>query len=88
MKTLITILLLFLLATISYGQKASLSGKVVDGISNEPLPFVNVLVSGTTTGTVTDEKGHFEFDNLNPGFIRLASITLGKFSRMVKTRLS
>ncbi len=58
-------------------QKASLSGKVIDGINNQPLPFVNVVVSGTSIGAATDENGHFEFDNLTPGFIRIEASFVG-----------
>ena len=36
-----------------------MSGRVVDEDSQEPLPGVNVLVKGTTTGTVTDINGYF-----------------------------
>ncbi|MFP4090484.1 MAG: SusC/RagA family TonB-linked outer membrane protein, partial [Cyclobacteriaceae bacterium] len=34
-------------------------GRVVDGENDEPLPGVNVLVKGTTVGTVTDIEGNF-----------------------------
>lgn len=33
------------------------SGKVTDGDTNEPLPGVNVLVEGTSIGTITDMNG-------------------------------
>ena len=39
--------------------------------------FVNVLVSGTTNGTVSNENGHFEFRNLTPGFIRVEASFVG-----------
>lgn len=37
----------------------TVSGKVTDGENNEPLPGVNVLAKGTTTGTVTDVDGNY-----------------------------
>ncbi len=77
MKTLNITLLFFLISIWTLGQNASLSGRVVDAISNEPLPFVNVVVSGTTNGSVTDENGHFDFDNLTPGFIRVEASFVG-----------
>ena len=40
----------------------AVSGTVVDAENNEPLPGVNVLVKGTTTGTVTDVAGNFRLD--------------------------
>ncbi|KJF44202.1 TonB-dependent receptor [Draconibacterium sediminis] len=71
------ILLLFGLPICILAQNAAVTGKVVDAVSNEPLPFVNVLVSGTSNGTVTDETGHFEFRNLTPGFIRIEASFVG-----------
>ena len=77
MKILYTILLFIGLPFLALAQKASLSGKVVDAINNEALPFVNVVVSGTQIGTVTDVDGHFVLDNLNPGFIRIEASFVG-----------
>ncbi|MBN1597548.1 MAG: mucoidy inhibitor MuiA family protein [Bacteroidales bacterium] len=37
----------------------TVSGKVIDGSSGEPLPGVNVMVQGTTIGTITDLDGNF-----------------------------
>lgn len=37
----------------------TVSGKVTDAEENEPLPGVNVVVKGTTTGTVTDAEGRY-----------------------------
>ena len=36
-----------------------ITGKVTEGSSNDPLPGVNVLVKGTTIGTVTDIDGNY-----------------------------
>ena len=77
MRKVVLLLLLFGLPFSMLAQNAAVTGKVVDAVSNEPLPFVNVLVSGTTNGTVTDETGHFEFRNLTPGFIRVEASFVG-----------
>ncbi|WP_346855935.1 TonB-dependent receptor [uncultured Draconibacterium sp.] len=77
MKIIYSLLLLVVLPAIGFAQTATLSGKVEDATSNEPLPFVNVVVSGTGIGTVTDENGHFEFDNLNSGYIRIEASFVG-----------
>ena len=45
---------------VAYGQ-TSIEGIVTDSISGEPLPYVSILVKGTTTGSVTDEAGRFAF---------------------------
>ena len=37
----------------------TISGTVIDGETNEPMPGVNVLAKGTTMGTVTDVEGAY-----------------------------
>ena len=38
----------------------TISGTVIDGETNEPMPGVNVLAKGTTMGTVTDVEGAYQ----------------------------
>lgn len=52
------VLLFGLLATSAMAQ-LSVSGKVTSGEDNIALPGVNVLVKGTTTGTITDSDGMY-----------------------------
>lgn len=40
-------------------QENMVTGKVVDASSGDPLPGVNVLIKGTTTGVITDFDGHY-----------------------------
>ncbi|MDX1639694.1 MAG: carboxypeptidase-like regulatory domain-containing protein, partial [Balneolaceae bacterium] len=40
----------------------TVSGQVTDAASGEPLPGVNVVVQGTTTGTSTDSEGSYELN--------------------------
>lgn len=60
-----------------FAQKATLKGRVIDGTSNEPLPFVNVIVSGTQTGAISDMNGNFQLVGLSPGFVRLQASFVG-----------
>lgn len=39
--------------------QTSISGKVTDAISAEPLAGVNIVVKGTVMGTITDSQGNF-----------------------------
>lgn len=59
--------------SIIFGQnKGSIAGKLIDKeYNNEPLPFANVLIKGTTTGTTSDIDGLYGFENLTPGPIIL-----------------
>ena len=77
MKIVYTILLLFSASVSLLAQEASLRGRVVDATSNEPLPFVNIVVSGTTIGTSTDLDGNFILNGLKPGYIRVEASFIG-----------
>ncbi|OHX67485.1 SusC/RagA family TonB-linked outer membrane protein [Flammeovirga pacifica] len=54
---LLFVSLLTLLVGVSYAQERTVTGTVADG--TEPLPGVTVIVSGTSTGTITDLDGNF-----------------------------
>ncbi len=45
-------------------QGQSVSGKVIDASSEEPLPYCHILVVRTGTGTITNEDGVFTLDNV------------------------
>ena len=60
MKKIYTTVFLFFIGLSLWSQNGILKGRVLDATSNEPLPFVNVVVLGTTTGTVTDLDGNFQ----------------------------
>ncbi len=51
--------ILFLFGFMAYAQEYTISGKVYDADSKEPLPFVPVIIKGTTVGTSTDFDGNF-----------------------------
>ncbi|MGM0582037.1 MAG: TonB-dependent receptor [Bacteroidota bacterium] len=61
MKTIITICMsiCFFWANMSYAQQ-SITGKVLDGDTNDPLPGVNVMIEGTEEGVSTKTDGTFE----------------------------
>ena len=68
MKTIYTKLLLFtLLLPFSALAQSALEGKVVDKISKQPLPGVNVVVQGATNSTQTDFDGKFRLTKIKKG---------------------
>ena len=68
MKTLQKKLLLFLLILpIGIFAQGTLKGVVLDGSSQQPLPSVNIIVEGTTTGTTSDFDGNFTLSNIKNG---------------------
>ena len=42
----------------------SIEGKVFDRYTQEPIPFVKILISESEKGTLTDNSGSFKFENL------------------------
>jgi outer membrane receptor for ferrienterochelin and colicin len=58
-------------------QTGSVKGTLTDDISNEPIPFANIIIKGTTKGTTTDFDGKFLIDGIEPGFIELQISVLG-----------
>ncbi|MFP4291995.1 MAG: TonB-dependent receptor [Cyclobacteriaceae bacterium] len=66
MKTYFCLLLLFVLLPFVVGaqQANSLSGKVLDGETGEPLPGTFILIKSEKTGTATDMSGNFVLPNL------------------------
>ncbi len=71
------IALIFLNFPVAWAQEAGLTGRVIDDVSNIPLPFANVVVSGTNIGAVTDIDGNFQYFGLIPGFIRVEVSYIG-----------
>lgn len=61
--------LLFLLLFLPFSVLAQgiLEGTVVDSKSNQPIPGVNVVIEGSSTGTQTDFDGKFKLLKVNKG---------------------
>lgn len=57
----LTVLILTLPAVKAFAQQ-TISGTVTDAEKGKPLIGVNILVKGTTSGTTTDNKGHYQLD--------------------------
>ncbi len=59
---LICFILCSALITESWAQGRTVSGKVISSDDTEGLPGVNVVIKGTTSGTVTDIEGMYKID--------------------------
>ena len=60
-RLIVTVLLLFSLActaTIAHAQ-FTLTGKVISSEDQGPVPGVNILIKGTSNGTITDVNGAY-----------------------------
>jgi len=74
MKTTFKIAML-LFCAISFAQ-TTITGTVVDDVSKQPIPSANVIILGTSEGTVTDFDGNFTLktDQTPPFSIQVSSV--------------
>ncbi len=86
MKKFLLILCSFLIAvSISFaGSTGKLSGKITDKSTGESLPFVNVVIMGTTTGAATDVDGNYNILNIQPGTYTVKASAIGYNSMIVE----
>lgn len=77
----IFILSLILSVSLTHAQKMRISGKVIDGSTNTPAEFANVVLqtldSAFVTGVSTDMKGQFQLDKIQRGSYRLIVSAIG-----------
>jgi len=71
------IVVLCLVAPFASAQKGTLTGRVSDAQTGEPLPAANVLVKGTYYGAATDLRGNFTIPNVSPGIYTVEVTILG-----------
>lgn len=72
MKNLIVFVCGLLLSTTIWAQQKTITGNVSDE-TGQPLPGVNVVVKGTTIGTVTKPDGTFSFEA--PGNTKVVQVS-------------
>jgi hypothetical protein len=80
-KTFFTIFILSFYS--AYGQKASLTGSVVDSLTKDILIGANVYVVGTSLGSATNNDGSFTIKNINPGSYKLKVSYIGYESKEI-----
>ncbi len=62
---LIAAMLLLAVPHKCYAQGTKVSGKIVDAVTREPLPFVNVLLKGTKAAGASDIEGFYTVSSLD-----------------------
>ena len=66
------------------GNTGKIAGRAIDKSTGEALPFANILVVGTTMGTVTDINGDYFIINIPPGLYNLQARMMGYHNANVK----
>ena len=73
----LALILLFNFSGVFSQNSGNIKGKVIDAQTRETLPFVSVVVEGTTIGKSTDENGEFTINNVPLGYIKVSVSFLG-----------
>jgi TonB-linked SusC/RagA family outer membrane protein len=76
MKKILLLFSAIVIAVGSYAQDITVSGKVSSAEDGSAIPGVNVLVKGTTNGTVTDSEGRFSISAPGTGVLIFSFIGL------------
>jgi TonB-linked SusC/RagA family outer membrane protein len=80
MKKFLLLCFSFAIALGAYAQDRVVSGRVTSSEDGSALPGVNILVKGTTTGTVTDSDGNYRLSIPN-GDVTLVMSFIGLVSQ-------
>ncbi|MEO0875580.1 MAG: carboxypeptidase-like regulatory domain-containing protein, partial [Bacteroidota bacterium] len=80
-KPVFTLFLIFLFSLVTSGQvlaqeSGSISGTVLNE-SDGPLEGASVAILNTSRGSITDQDGRFEIENLSPGDYTLVITSIG-----------
>jgi len=54
-------------STLSLGQTTKIRGRITDSVTGEPLPYVNISIKGTSSGTITDFNGDYYMETRAKG---------------------
>lgn len=70
---LLAMALLFNIGHSAIGQTNQVSGTIISGEDNLPLPGVSVQIKGTFSGVATDLDGKYNLDNVGPNTVLIFS---------------
>lgn len=76
-KYILLILGIVFLSNIMNAQNGIIEGKILNARNNEPIPFSNIIINGTTIGSTSDLDGKFIFTGIEPGYIKLVASSIG-----------
>ncbi|WP_340156201.1 TonB-dependent receptor [uncultured Winogradskyella sp.] len=87
MKSLLSILTLFLFANIAFAQSGTITGTITDN-NQAPLIGVNISLTNTNKGAQSNENGTFEISSIEPGDYILSISYIGFKTREVAVSVS
>ncbi len=71
------VFLFFLISSSVFSQTGKIAGRVLDKNTGEALPFVNMVIVGTSQGAASDIDGYYSILNLRPGTYSLKASAIG-----------
>ena len=77
LQSAVTIFIFFFTTSVLFAQTGKIAGKITDASTGEGLPFVNVIVEGTSTGAASDIDGNYFIINLGPGTYSVKASAIG-----------
>lgn len=81
MNKIYLFLTFMLLAVFTYGQKATIKGKIINVEDNSSLPGATVQIEGAAKGSVTDAHGNYTIVNVDAGTYTLVVNYIGFISQ-------
>ncbi|MCC6549242.1 MAG: TonB-dependent receptor [Ignavibacteriaceae bacterium] len=76
-RTNFWVIFLLFAALIHAQTGGKVTGKITDKDTGEPIPFANVFVEGTSTGSASDIDGNYVILNLAPGLYSISASVVG-----------
>lgn len=59
------------------GQQGTITGRVTDATSGQPIPSVQIAIVGTTLGALTNSEGVYTIRGVSPGTVEVRALRVG-----------
>jgi hypothetical protein len=76
----------FIVVSSAY-SRTTISGRIFDSETREPLPYANIFLSGTTIGTASDQYGFFMMSNVPRGQFNLVAKYIGYQMKVIPVQI-
>ncbi len=84
-KIIISLLFVFFISSMpAQSLKGIISGNIIDEVTNEGIPGVNIQILGTDRGVATNLDGEFKISNLEPGTYQIRVSAVG-YATIIKS---
>ena len=77
MHSMLKIILVIILFTTGFAGSSTITGKITDSQSGEPLIGANIMLSGTMLGSATNENGDYLISDVPIGSFTIMAMFIG-----------